>query len=921
MAREFTPKEARDLLKQYQSLGAGVTYISQFSAKYEKEATSSIYNLIDTHTLENIIRDEVVNGNDALPRESELFDLVSAIYKYIELTPRIKTCKESYDTLDAYYSSVEKDLELGTKSNLQWMFLSGEKKNLATKAYTRLQKALDGEIVKDIKHTISIIEDSSSITPEEIWYDFDHNRPKYRTALLNIVPNALNRGANITEISDLSARKRTLERDLGYVIDVFNNSEKDILKAVNLYLGQEAFTVLKDVPVEELSKDRAGLRVKALHDYGFHNLSDIYAATTSNISQVRGISWETAYAVKQYAIDYLKKAQESVKIRLSADNRTSQSSKIVLEIYKYKQRLHYIESAEKMLPHVRNSNKNSEKNLGYIGNGTNWIFFTPQQKELLRESYNIFSRFLDTYEAKARTLTSNFNEISRIQEIEAWNDFKADPISYYNILERIAPEYLGNNDSIYGLPEDLAREIQDQDFFPDGLNCELRRYQEWGVKYILHQEKALLGDEMGLGKTVQAIATMVSLRNTGAKHFMVVCPASVLPNWCKEISQKSKLRVTKIHGPGRWTALKDWIRAGGAAVTTYETVGSLDLNPDFKFSLLVVDEAHYIKNPAAKRTKCVKTIGAHAERMLFMTGTALENTVSEMISLIDMLQPPVARAVEPLAFMASAPQFREKVAPVYYRRKREDVLTELPELIETKEWCELTKEEERLYEKALYSKNQAMIRRVSWNVDDLNHSSKALRMKELISDAEEDGRKVIVFSFYLDTIRKIREFLGRRCWGPINGSVPPETRQDIINSFEDAPDGSVLLAQIQAGGTGLNIQSASVVIICEPQFKPSIENQAISRAYRMGQARNVLVYRLLCEESVDERLTERLAQKQAEFDAFADKSVAADMTIKQEAAIDDKTFGKIIEEEIERINAKKAAAKSDDTDEEETMEK
>ena len=107
----------------------------------------------------------------------------------------------------------------------------------------------------------------------------------------------------------------------------------------------------------------------------------------------------------------------------------------------------------------------------------------------------------------------------------------------------------------------------------------------------------------------------------------------------------------------------------------------------------------------------------------------------------------------------------------------------------------------------------------------------------------------------------------------------------------------VLISQIIAGGTGLNIQSASVVIFCEPQLKPSIENQAIARAYRMGQARNVLVYRLLCENTIDERITEMLAEKQAIFNAFADKSVAAD-----NVEVDVKSLGNIIKEEIDRIN-------------------
>ena len=146
--------------------------------------------------------------------------------------------------------------------------------------------------------------------------------------------------------------------------------------------------------------------------------------------------------------------------------------------------------------------------------------------------------------------------------------------------------------------------------------------------------------------------------------------------------------------------------------------------------------------------------------------------------------------------------------------------------------------------------------------------------------------------------------MGERCYGPINGSVSPQRRQEIVDEFEKAPAGSVLAAQIQAGGTGLNIQSASVVIICEPQFKPSIENQAISRAYRMGQTRNVLVHRLLCEDSVDEKITEVLEQKQNVFNAFADSSVVAEESME----LDNKSFGNIIEEEISRINAKRDSA-------------
>ena len=152
------------------------------------------------------------------------------------------------------------------------------------------------------------------------------------------------------------------------------------------------------------------------------------------------------------------------------------------------------------------------------------------------------------------------------------------------------------------------------------------------------------------------------------------------------------------------------------------------------------------------------------------------------------------------------------------------------------------------------------------------------------------------------SLDSVKALLSETCYGPINGSVPPAKRQQIVDEFNDAPAGSVLVAQVQSGGTGLNIQAASVVILCEPQFKPSVENQAISRAYRMGQAHSVLVYRLLCEKMVDERVIEILDLKQDVFDAFADPSAAAD----QSAEVDETSFGEIIREEIDRISAKYA---------------
>ena len=674
------------------------------------------------------------------------------------------------------------------------------------------------------------------------------------------------------------------------------------LKATSDNLAmQEVMNVLRGVPVDELTKQKKGLKIKPLLDHGYRTVADIYSSTPYRLASIRGISQDAAYTIIRIAKDFANKTFKEIHIKLSTDNKTKQATELVKNIYAYNLARplvsscnHYINEYEEQIDDLCNLVKPGK-------NALRWLFTSKATKERANFAYQKLTELWQgEYGSQTKALVNDLKNIGNASASEAWTDFAAQSPAYFSVLEDVNPGLLGTSDAVYGLPEDLAQKIQDQCFFPDGLLCTLRRYQEWGVKYILHQERVLLGDEMGLGKTVQAIATIVSLKNTGATHFVVVCPASVLTNWCREIVKHSKLSVIKVHGSLRLAAMKDWIKRGGVAVTTYETTKYFKLDVNFQHTLTVVDEAHYIKNPEAQRTKNTLALCSHSPRLLFMTGTALENNVDEMITLIRFLQPRIASSVSRIAFMSSAPQFREKVAPVYYRRKRDDVLTELPELIESKEWCALSKEEEVAYEDSLMTGHYMQARRVSWNVEDLHHSSKANRLLEIIEEAESEGRKVLVFSYFLDTIRKIYDFLGDRCLNPISGSVTPQRRQEIIDEFNDAPAGTVLISQIQSGGTGLNIQAASVVVICEPQLKPSIENQAISRAYRMGQVRNVLVYRLLCPETIDEKITAILEEKQAIFDAFADKSVAA----KESLELDKTTFGELIKAEIDRINAK-----------------
>ena len=346
---------------------------------------------------------------------------------------------------------------------------------------------------------------------------------------------------------------------------------------------------------------------------------------------------------------------------------------------------------------------------------------------------------------------------------------------------------------------------------------------------------------------------------------------------------------------------------GGAAVTTYESISRFALPETFCFDMLIADEAHYVKNPAARRTQALLALRKRVERVLFMTGTPLENRVDEMCFLVSCLRPDIAGQVQKMKYISSAPQFREKLAPVYLRRTRDDVLSELPELIEKEQWCEMGPAEWTAYMLAVAAQNFMAMRQVSWDVGDLKHSSKAKRLLELCDEAREDGRKIIVFSYFRETIRAVQELLGKRALEPITGSVSPQRRQEIVDAFAEAEDGTALICQVQAGGTGLNIQAASVIIFCEPQIKPSIENQAVSRAYRMGQLRSVVVHRLLCDNTVDERIMEILREKQDVFDAFAEESTVGGEYIKAEQSMS----AAILQMEKARLDSGELAALSD----------
>jgi SNF2 family DNA or RNA helicase len=349
-----------------------------------------------------------------------------------------------------------------------------------------------------------------------------------------------------------------------------------------------------------------------------------------------------------------------------------------------------------------------------------------------------------------------------------------------------------------------------------------------------------------------------------------------LINWMREVRGRSNLRPYRLHGGERDENLLAWAKGGGVDITTFEAVHSLPLPGRPRVAMLVVDEAHYIKNPDARRSKALREWTRRIDRVLFMTGTPMENRVEEFRNLVGYLQPGLVDSVDGIDAITGSKAFRRAVAPAYLRRNQEDVLAELPQLTRIDEWEEFGPHELAAYRQAVEAGNFMAMRRAAYAAGTAHGSAKLRRLIEIADEARQSGRKVVIFSHFRDVLDIVCAALGERALGPLNGSMPPPRRQELVDRFAKAHGHGVLVSQIQAGGVGINMQAASVVILCEPQVKPTLETQAIARAHRLGQVQKVQVHRLLVVDSVDERMLELLEGKTALFDAYARRSDTAE---------------------------------------------
>jgi superfamily II DNA or RNA helicase len=676
---------------------------------------------------------------------------------------------------------------------------------------------------------------------------------------------------------------------------------------------------LDAMPVDRL-RDliRKKVTFSPLIDAGLDTVGQVLAAGAGELGRIPGVRRRSAKRIVSAAGQLRESVREATRVRIDPDARTPEQTALIAALRRYERARSAMKGPD-LSPLASEIGRRLDLAARGASRGRMLFTFSASKKAEAHDALTELDAILS-----AKSVTTARKRLAKAEvELEKagqdqratrlWNDYLARPVTYNGLLIEVAELEQGGEASQGFLPADIAEQVRVFPLDQSLLKTPLRGYQAFGAKFALVQERVILGDEMGLGKTMQSLAAICHLAAKGATHFLVVCPASVVINWTREVERHTLLDVRRLHLPGtkRSVATQEWLAGGGVAVTTFEALRAMPDDLDVSLAMLVVDEAHYAKNPNALRTQAVSEWAARSRRVLFLTGTPMENKVAEFRVLVGHLRPEVAEKLDLGDESLDGTRFREKVAPVYLRRNQEDVLSELPARLETQEWVALEGAALRAYRNAVLDGNFMAVRRAAFAPGTVKGSTKLERLAEIVGEAADGGRKVIVFSYFRDVLETVTEVLkgrdgvpGIRVIGPLTGGIPPADRQAMVDELTSAKGPAVLVAQIQAGGVGLNIQAASVIIIAEPQLTPSSEEQAIARAHRMGQVRPVDVHRLLCEDSVDQRVLELLSGKREAFDEYARRS---DMASAAPDAVDARSEAElrqaIVAAERERLKA------------------
>jgi superfamily II DNA or RNA helicase len=466
---------------------------------------------------------------------------------------------------------------------------------------------------------------------------------------------------------------------------------------------------------------------------------------------------------------------------------------------------------------------------------------------------------------------------------------------------------------------------------PAGLNATLRGYQAYGAAWmgslLGHGFGGVLADDMGLGKTVQTLALLQARREAGAQGAaLLIVPTSLLHGWQAQAAQfVPDLRVAVLHGSAR-AAMREEALKADLVVTTYPLLArDRDWLAEQDWPLVILDEAQVLKNPASQMAKTLREIPARGR--LALTGTPLENSLQDLWTLIDWINPGLLgdrkrfqtlfrTPIEKHGDAAARARLRRRLRPFLLRRTKEEVAAELPPKTEILERVDLPKAQQLLYETvrsamdarvreaiaarglaasritvldALLKLRQvccdpALVRTEAARA--VSESAKRTRLLELLTELVAEGRRVLVFSQFVQMLRLIEADLAEAGIRSLSLTGETTKRADVLDAFAHG-DAPVFLLSLKAGGVGLTLTEADTVILYDPWWNPAVERQAMDRTHRIGQTRPVFVHRLVAAGTVEEKILDMQARKQALADALFDDDGEAADNLLDEATLQD----------------------------------
>ncbi len=460
---------------------------------------------------------------------------------------------------------------------------------------------------------------------------------------------------------------------------------------------------------------------------------------------------------------------------------------------------------------------------------------------------------------------------------------------------------------------DLRRRLADFDGIPaieipGSVRAELRPYQKEGFDFLCHLShlnlSGILADDMGLGKTLQTLTWLAWLLEHQAKHkkpALVICPASVLYNWRREAEKFTPhLKVLVLESGAARHNLRKHIPRFDLIVTNYALLRrDLEALQKFSFRAVILDEAQFIKNPSAQITQSVKQL--RADQRLALTGTPLENRLLDLWSITDFVQPGYLgtqdhfqETYEPRGEDAEAAQrisrrrLSARLRPLMLRRLKQQVAKDLPARIEERRDCELGESQRKLYLAELRRSREQVLQTVAEKglnkskihvlaaltrlrqicchprlVGSDSASGKTETLFELLEPLLEEGQKVLIFSQFVQMLRILEDECRQSKIVTHTFTGETKERQAVVQAFQNDPNPSVFLLSLRAAGTGLNLTTASYVVLYDPWWNPAVEAQAIDRSHRIGQTRTVNAYRLIAPGTVEEKIWE-LQQRKAQ---------------------------------------------------------